>query len=82
MDGLEHEATVTAAGELVGLAEEVPSARVPSRVRAAAIAKLVDAQQIKFVKLMSGNYEAEAIVDGREQEATFAPDGREVGNDD
>jgi len=82
VDGLEREAAVTASGELVELEEEVPSAQVPSAVRAAAITKLPNASSIKFVKLMTGNYEAEAIVDGHEQDVTLAPDGRTLDDDD
>ena len=82
VDGLEREAAVTASGELVEYEEEVPSAQVPGAVRAAAIVKLPNASSIKFIKLLSGNYEAEAIVDGREEDVTLAPDGRDVVDDD
>lgn len=78
VDGLEHEAAVTAAGELIEREEEVPSAQVPAVVRAIAIAKLPQSTSIKFVKLMNGNYEAEA----GEHEVVVTPDGREVGGDD
>ena len=78
VNGLEYEAAVTAAGELVEREEEVPSAQVPSIVRAVAIAKLPQSTSIKFVKLMNGNYEAEA----GEHEVVVTPDGREVGGDD
>ena len=82
VDGLEREAAVTASGELVDYEEEVPSAQVPSAVRAAAIVKLPNASSIKFSILKSGNYEAEAIVDGRETDVTLSPDGRDVPDDD
>ena len=82
VNGLEREAAVTASGEVVELEEEVESANVPALVRAAAITRLPGAQSIKFVKLQSGNYEAEAMIDGRESDVTLAPDGREVGDND
>ena len=82
VDGLEREAKVTASGELVEFEEEVSSAQVPAAVRAAAITKLPNASSIKFVKLMNGNYEAEAIVDGHERDVTLAADGRALGDDD
>lgn len=76
--GLKREATVTASGELVELEEEVSSTQVPAAVRAAAIIELPDAQSIRFV-----NFEAEAIVDGKQHiEKAFAPDGRRVSDDD
>ena len=77
VDGLEHEASVTAAGELIEREEEVPSAQVPSIVRAVAIAKLPQSTSIKFVKLMNGNYEAEV----GDHEVIVTPEGREVGGD-
>jgi len=76
--GLEREAAVTAQGKLVEMEEEVASTQVPPVVRAAAVARLANAQSIKFVKLMTGNYEAEAIIDGREHEITLAPDGKQI----
>ena len=78
VDGLEHEASVTAAGELIEREEEVPSSQVPAVVRALAIAKLPQSTSIKFVKLMNGNYEAEA----GEHEIVVTPDGRLVGSGD
>ena len=82
VDGLEREAEVTPSGELVELEEEVPSEQVPSTVRAMALVKLPNAQSIKFVKLKSGNYEAEAMIDGKEHDITMTPDGREVPDED
>ena len=79
--GLEREAVVSASGELVKMEEEVPSTQVPPAVRAAAIIKLANAQSMKFVKLQSGNFEVEAMVDGKEHEVTLAPDGRDVRGD-
>lgn len=78
VDGLEHEAAVTAAGELVEREEEVPSAQVPAVVRAVAIAKLPQSTSVKFVKLMNGNYEIEA----GDRELVVTPEGREVDDDD
>ena len=80
VDGLEHEAAVTAAGELIEREQEVPAAQVPAVVRAAAIAKLPQSTSIKFVKLMNGNWEAEA----EEYEVLITPEGRLVdhGDDD
>jgi hypothetical protein len=82
VDGLEREAEVTGTGELLELEEEVTSEQVPSTVRAMAIVKLPNAQSIKFIKLKSGNFEAEAMIDGREQDVTMTPDGREIADDD
>ncbi len=79
--GLEREASVTAAGELVEYEEQLASEQVPPAVRAAAEQQL-GATTIKFVKLLSGNYEAEAVVDGREREITLGADGRAVRGDD
>jgi len=78
VNGLEHEAAVTAAGELVEREEEVPSELVPPPVRAVAVAKSPQATNVKFVKLLNGNYEVEA----GDHEVTVSPDGREVGDDD
>jgi hypothetical protein len=80
--GLEREATVNAEGDLVDFEEEVESTQVPSRIRAAALAKLPNAQSIRFVKLQSGNYEVEASIDGREVDVTFTPEGRETKDED
>ncbi|MBA3502956.1 MAG: hypothetical protein H0T65_21520, partial [Deltaproteobacteria bacterium] len=82
VDGLEREAEVTASGELLELEEEVRSEQVPSTVRAMALVKLPNAQSIKFIKLKSGNYEAEAMIDGTEHEITMTADGREIADDD
>jgi hypothetical protein len=78
VDGLEREAEVTASGELLELEEEVRSEQVPSTVRAMALVKLPNAQSIKFNRLKSGNYEAEAMIDGKEHEIKMTPDGREI----
>ncbi|MDQ3341712.1 MAG: hypothetical protein M4D80_41725 [Myxococcota bacterium] len=82
VDGLEREAEVTASGELLELEEEVRSEQVPSTVRAMALVKLPNAQSIKFIRLKSGNYEAEAMIDGKEHEITMTADGREIADDD
>ena len=82
VDGLQREAEVTAEGELVDLEEEVPSDQVPPQVRAMAIVKLPNAQSLRFIRLKSGNFEAEAMIDGREQDITMSPDGREIADDD
>ena len=55
----------------------MPSALVPAVVRALAIAKLPQSTSIKFVKLMNGNYEAEA----GEHEIVVTPGGRQVGGE-
>jgi predicted aspartyl protease len=78
VDGLEREAEVTASGELLELEEEVRSEQVPSTVRAMALVKLPNAQSIKFSRLKSGNYEVEAMIDGKEHEITMTPDGRDT----
>ncbi len=80
--GLEREATIAADGRLIDLEEELDSTQVPSPVRAAALVKLANAQTIKFVKHSSGDYEAEAIIDGKEHEIVLSADGAVKATDD
>jgi hypothetical protein len=71
--GVRHEAKVTATGVLLELEVEVAEKDVPAPVRATAAKAL--GTGVKYVRLMSGNYEAEIEVDGKEQELVIAADG-------
>ena len=78
-----HEATVTAAGELVETEAELPSAQVPAPVRTAAEAALPKNAEIAYEKkteVASGAviYSAEAKVCGHMRELEFSPDGKPV----
>lgn len=73
--GLRREAKVTADGKVVEVEREVAPATVPEPVRVAASQALPAGAAITYVLLGNGNYEAEAMVSGKEHEAVFAPDG-------
>ena len=57
---------------------DVPADQVPQAVRDAAAKVLPPGASIAYELHADGNYEAEAIVDGKETEATFKPDGTQV----
>jgi uncharacterized membrane protein YkoI len=82
VDGLSHEVTVKADGTVVEREDEVAPDQVPESVRASANAALPGAQKVVFVKLSSGNYEAEAMIDGKEREVTVSATGALVPDDD
>ena len=81
VDGLEHEATVTASGEVVDYEEQVREAQVPEPARATAVAKLPKGD-IKWVKLKNGSFEAEVVIDGHEHEVIVAADGKVLPGED
>ena len=78
-NGRKHEAKVNAAGVVVEHEVEVPEAEVPPAVRATAETAVGKGAQ--FVRHMTGNYEAELVVGGKEKEVMIAPDGTIVGGD-
>lgn len=79
VDGRLHEVTITATGQIVEREEELAADQVPQPVRVAAIAALPrGAAKLVFVRLLTGNYEAEAIVDGKEYEVTLSSTGQVV----
>jgi hypothetical protein len=82
VDGRLHEVTVTADGRIVEYEEELAPEQVPPPVRAAAIAALPGARRLVFVRLQSGNYEVEAVVNGKEQEVTISAAGQLMASDD
>jgi hypothetical protein len=55
---------------------------VPPRVRLAAAGALQGAPRISIVHTSSGQYEAEGIVDGEEQEVTISPSGAIIDTED
>jgi hypothetical protein len=80
--GLSHEVTVKADGTVVDREDEVAADQVPEPVRVSATAALPGAQKVVFVKHMSGNYEAEAVVDGKDREVELSADGKVLPGDD
>lgn len=78
VDGLSHEVTVKADGTFVEREDEVASDQVPEPVRTSATAALPGAQKVVFVKLSTGNYEAEAMIDGKERDVVLTPTGTVV----
>jgi hypothetical protein len=82
VDGLSHEVTVKADGTVVEREDEVAADQVPEPVRVSATAALPGAQKVVYVKLSSGNYEAETVVDGKEREVVMTADGKVVPEDD
>ena len=84
VDGVEHEAAVTAEGALLEIEEIVPVEKVPAAVRAV-IAKHFGAQtKVVVEKKMIVVYEVEARIGGKEKELLVFPTGRvhEDGDDD
>jgi uncharacterized membrane protein YkoI len=76
VDGVEHEAAVTADGALVEMEEEIPLEAAPAEVRAA-IAQYFGADTMVTVeRKMVVVYEVEAEVDGEEKELLIWPTGR------
>jgi hypothetical protein len=57
---------------------DVPADQVPAAVRDAAAKAMPPGASIAYELQANGNYEAEAIVDGKEVEAMFAPDGTQL----
>ena len=80
--GLEREAKVTAAGEILELEIEVREADVPAPVRTAAASALIGATKIKYVRLKGSLFEAEARIHGKEHEVTLTASGAPVHDHD
>jgi len=55
---------------------------VPPNVRLAAVAALQGAPRISIVHTSSGQYDAEGVVDGEEQEVTISPSGAIIDTED
>ena len=82
-DGTRHEAKVDATGKLVELEVDVALENVPVPVREAAAKALVGATHIKFVRIVTGSYQAEAVIDGKEREIEVDASGNlQRGDDD
>ena len=77
VDGVEHEATVTAAGDLVETEQAVTGDAVPKPV-AAAVKAFGKSSKIKIVQKMIVVYELEMLVDGKEKEVLVLPSGQRV----
>jgi hypothetical protein len=82
VDGRHFEVKVTATGELVEREEELSADQVPQPVRLAAIAALPKGEKLVFVRLLSGNYEAETVVDGKEHDVVISASGQIVPEND
>ncbi len=78
-DGREHEAKVTASGELVELEEEVDPNQVPAAVKATAAEKFPAGAKLEYEKKMIVLYEIEAKIDGKEREVLISPTGKVLG---
>ena len=75
--GSSKPAAQPAAAEEAG-ERDVPADQVPAAVRDAAAKAMPPGAVIEYELQANGDYEAEAIVDGKEVEMTFKPDGTQV----
>jgi len=79
VNGREHEATVTAEGDLVELAEEdLAPADVPGAVKRAAAKIFPNAAALEYEKKMFVMYEVEGKVKGKKRELLISPTGKIV----
>lgn len=81
-DGEIHEAEVTADGALIELEEATTLERVPAAVRAAILKHFGGDATVAVEKKTLVRYEAETMVQGKEQEVTILPTGRIVDDHD
>jgi hypothetical protein len=83
--GVEHEAKVTADGDLVELEQAIPASDAPATVRAAVAKAFGDGARVRYVKKTWIVYEVEGKVGGRHREVIYTPTGattREIDDDD
>lgn len=78
VDGHRVEVTVKLDGTLLEREDEVKSEDVPEAVRTAATTALAGATTIAWVKLNTGNFEAEGTVNGKGREVVVDPTGKIV----
>ncbi|HKQ49734.1 MAG TPA: PepSY-like domain-containing protein [Phycisphaerae bacterium] len=74
--GTEHEASVSADGELLEVEENVPMDKAPAAVREAIGKHFGAGTKVVIEKTTVVYYEVEAKVDGKEKELYFSPTGR------
>ena len=79
--GVEHEACVSADGQLLERETAVNERNVPAAVRKAAAAKFGNAK-VKYERKMVVVYEAEIEVGGKEQALLLSPVGRQIEDED
>jgi len=76
VNGVEHEAAVTAEGALLEIEEIIPVEQAPAAVRAAIAKHFGDKAKVVVEKKMIVVYEVEAKIDGKEKELLVFPTGR------
>jgi putative PepSY-like beta-lactamase-inhibitor len=81
VQGAEHEASVSADGELLEIEETVPLEKVPAAVREAIAKHLGGAANMEIEKTTIVNYEVEAKVDGKNKELYISPTGQVHGQE-
>lgn len=79
--GMEHEASVSADGELLEIEEVVPMDKAPAAVREAITKQFGAGAKVVIEKTMVVYYEVETKVDGKEKELYISPTGRVHGTE-
>lgn len=78
IDGVEHEATVTAGGVLVELEEVTTADAIPEEVRKQSDRYFKDGRDMKFERKLIAAYEIEGIVNGKAREHLVTTTGAEI----
>jgi len=78
VDGVEHEATVTAKGVLVELEEVTTADAIPDEVRKQSDKHFKDGKDMKFERKLIAAYEIEGIVNGKALERLVTSTGVEI----